>query len=267
MSDPIHLISLGAGVQSSTMALMATAGELTPMPSAAIFADTQDEPASVYRWLDWLTPKLAFPVHRVTAGNLGEASLRLRTSKKGNRYTKHAIPAFIVDDQGKSGLMMRQCTSDFKIVPIQRKLRELVGRKGTVIQWIGISFDEVHRMKSSRKAYITNRWPLVERRMTRSACLAWMKAHGFPMPPRSACTFCPFHSDAEWRRLKTEEPEGFQQAVAYEKGLQQTMSHVTGFRGTPFLHRSLKPLSEIDFSTDGGQVELFGNECEGMCGV
>jgi hypothetical protein len=54
MSEPIHILSLGAGVQSSTLALMAAAGEVTPMPTAAIFADTQDEPASVYRWLDWL---------------------------------------------------------------------------------------------------------------------------------------------------------------------------------------------------------------------
>jgi len=53
-TEPLHIISLGAGVQSSTMALMAAAGEITPMPTAAIFADTQDEPASVYRWLDWL---------------------------------------------------------------------------------------------------------------------------------------------------------------------------------------------------------------------
>jgi len=33
-----HVISLGAGVQSSTMALMAAAGEITPMPDCAIFA-------------------------------------------------------------------------------------------------------------------------------------------------------------------------------------------------------------------------------------
>ena len=66
MSEPLHIISLGAGVQSSTMALMAAAGEITPMPTCAIFADTQDEPASVYKWLDWLEPKLPFPslIHR-----------------------------------------------------------------------------------------------------------------------------------------------------------------------------------------------------------
>ncbi len=37
MNEPIHIISLGAGVQSSTMALMAAHGKITPMPKCAIF--------------------------------------------------------------------------------------------------------------------------------------------------------------------------------------------------------------------------------------
>lgn len=270
MSEPIHIISLGAGVQSSTMALMAAKGEITPMPTAAIFADTQAEPKSVYSWLDWLEKQLPFPVHRVTKGSLIDASLIVRTSKTGNRYTKHAIPAFITDGQS-TGIAMRQCTTDFKIEIIYRKLRELrAGRK--VIQWIGISSDEIYRMKLSRKAYATNRWPLVELSVSRLKCLAWMKSNGYPEPPRSSCSFCPYHSDREWNRLKTQEPEAFAQAVDYEKRFQETMTHVKNFRGVPWLHRSLKPLSEIDFSpkkSDQSEMFLdqFNNECEGMCGV
>lgn len=69
MNEPIHILSLGAGVRSSILALMAAAGEISPMPTVAIFADTQAEPASVYRWLDWLEKQLPFPVVRATAGN------------------------------------------------------------------------------------------------------------------------------------------------------------------------------------------------------
>jgi len=82
MSDPIHIISLGVGVQSSTMALMASKGEIGPMPTAAIFADTQAEPKSVYMWMDWLEKQLPFPVYRVTAGSLATQSLRTAVSKK-----------------------------------------------------------------------------------------------------------------------------------------------------------------------------------------
>lgn len=272
MNDPIHIISLGAGVQSSTMALMAARGEITPMPTAAIFADTQAEPQSVYEWLTWLEAQLPFPVHRVSKGDLDAVSTHVRTSKGGKNYTKAAIPAFIVDGAtGKEGLLMRQCTSDFKIEVIQRELRRLRPNKSTqVIQWIGISHDEWLRAKPSRKPYITNIFPLMERKMTRAHCLAWMKAREFPTPPRSACVFCPYHSDAEWLRLKTQEPAEFAKAVDYERRYQVSMSKVSQFRGVPWLHRSHKPLDQIDFTEKDNPQFHFDtllSECEGMCGV
>ena len=75
------ILSLGAGVQSSTLALMAAHGEITPMPDCAIFADTMGEPAEVYKWLDWLEKQLPFPVYRVTAGNLQDECLTLTEAK------------------------------------------------------------------------------------------------------------------------------------------------------------------------------------------
>lgn len=270
----VHIISLGAGVQSSTMALMAAVGEITPMPDAAIFADTQAEPQSVYTWLDWLETQLPFPVHRVTAGNLAEAPLTLRTSKtSGNIYTKSLIPTFIKSPSGTKGMMIRQCTRDYKIVPITKKMRELCAitrAKATMpilaYSWIGISADEAHRMKPSTTPFIENIWPLVERRMSRQDCLRWMESRGYPEPPRSACVFCPYHSDNEWLRLKTNEPESFAFAVEWEQKIQAVTEQDTVTNGIPFLHSSLRPLNEVEFVTGQGELQ-FGNECEGMCGV
>ena len=278
MNDPIHIISLGAGVQSSTMALMAAKGEITPMPTAAIFADTQAEPASVYKWLDWIEKQLPFPVYRVTAGDLWAAELRIRRSKKSNRlYLKNSIPAFVQKPDGGKGLLGRRCTSDFKIIPLQRKVRELVGIKragGGIVRckmWIGISIDEAHRMKPSRVDYIENCWPVIDKKMNRFDCLRWMKDHGFPKPPRSACVFCPFHSDEEWLRLKTDEAGDFSNAVTFERELQAAAKKQETLRGVPFLHDAMKPLDVIDFAKlcalGHQQLSMFGNECEGMCGV
>ena len=77
-----HVLSLGAGVQSSTMALMAAHGEITPMPDCAIFADTQAEPQSVYDYLDWLEGELPFPVYRVSYGNLTKDCLEPKRRQK-----------------------------------------------------------------------------------------------------------------------------------------------------------------------------------------
>jgi hypothetical protein len=280
MNDPIHLISLGAGVQSSTMALMAAKGEIGPMPKAAIFADTGDEPASVYKWLDWLDTQLPFPVYRVQKGIISQDSLKIHTSKKsGNKYIKTLIPAFTLQEGGKKGLLGRKCTADYKVIQILRKARQLGevprGCKTVrVVQWIGISIDEAHRMKPSKEKWAQNIWPLIDKEMSRKHCLDWMKANNYPEPPRSACVYCPFHSDAEWRRLKTDEPVEFERAVKFERDLQQVTSKLTTIKGTaygvPYLTRRCVPLDTIDFSENQKgyqQLDMFGNECEGLCGV
>lgn len=273
MSEPIHIISLGAGVQSSTMALMAAKGELKPMPNAAIFADTKAEPGSVYAWLHWLEKQLPFPVYRVVQGNgLVADALRVRERKdKQGFWVPSGIPHYTVNANGSKGHGPRQCTHDFKITPIMRQARLLMKEHGTksLVQWIGISCEEAHRMKPSRVKYSTHIWPLVELGMRRKDCLAWMEKHNFPKPPRSACVFCPYHSNSEWRRLKEEEPEEFAKAVQFEKDYQaakiQTVRR-TGF--VPFLHPERINLDKIDFrERQDDQLSLFGNECEGMCGV
>lgn len=275
MTEPIHIISLGAGVQSSTMALMAAHGEITPMPTAAVFADTQAEPASVYVWLEWLEKQLPFPVHRVTRGSLSEVSLTIRKKKDGSgQWVKSLIPAFIQNPNGTRGIMGRACTFDYKVQELEKASKRIGniarGQKTVgVIQWIGISIDEAHRMKPARKPYVEHRWPLIDAGMKRHDCLRWMEKKGYPKPPRSACIYCPFHSDAEWRRLKDEEPIEFAKAVQFEKDLQHAKAQTDNQRGIPFLHNSLKPLGEIDLSTDieRGQGEMFGNDCTGLCGV
>ena len=274
ISNPLHLLSLGAGVQSSTLALMAARGEVEPMPAAAIFADTGDEPASVYRWLDWLETQLPFPVYRVSAGRrLGDDAVRVRHRRSdGQKYLRVNIPAYALMPNGSAGFAQRKCTRDFKIFPIQKRVRALLKERGQshCVQWIGISLDEAHRMKDSGKAYITNRWPLIENRISRRQCLDWMAAHQYPAPPRSACVFCPYHHDQEWRRLKNDEPEAFARAVDFERRLHTAMRLDGTWKAKQlYLHKSLKPLDRVDFrtETERGQTDLFGNECEGMCGV
>ena len=242
------------------------------MPMAAVFADTQAEPFEVYNWLSFLEAKLPFPVYRVTQGSLWETLTKHRHRGDGSgTYVRQSIPAWVDNGRGSSTPLMRGCTRDYKVHPILRKVRELRKEHGSdrVTQWIGISRDEAHRMKDSGVDYIDHRWPLIEKRMTRTHCLEWMRDHGYPLPPRSACVFCPYHSDIEWNRLKSLDPDSFAEAVRAEKELQAAVMASTrpNAKELPYLHKSLKPLETINFSIDDGQIPLFGNECEGMCGV
>lgn len=247
--EPIHIISLGAGVQSSTVALMAAAGELKPMPQYAVFADTGDEPAVVYRWLTELKSKLPFEVVRCF-NKMGRLSDNLIA------YDHSQIPAFNAD--GKLG--RRQCTSKWKVIPIIKAIRRLVPKGASVVQWIGISVDEISRAKDSREPWIVNRFPLIEKRMSRRDCQDWLQARGIFNVPKSACTYCPFHSDAQWRELKAANGKEWAQVKKVDRLLNT--------RGE-YLHKSCKPIDHVDFSTEEerGQLNMFNNECEGMCGV
>ena len=159
----LRVLSLGAGVQSSTLALMAAHGEIGPMPDCAIFSDTGWEPAAVYQHLAWLRSSnvLPFPVHVISAGDIRTDLLR---ASSGARWA--SIPAFtrtVKRGCVEVGMIRRQCTKDYKIVPIRRKVRELVGltrRKSPdapiVEQWIGISLDEVIRSRSRRHVVLTS---------------------------------------------------------------------------------------------------------------
>jgi hypothetical protein len=254
----LTVLSLGAGVQSTTLALMMAHGEFGP-PDCAIFADTHAEPAAVYKHLDWLISHLPFPVHIVTAGNLTE---RIEDKARFN-----PVPFF-----SGGGQMRRQCTKEFKIYPIRRKCAELLGRRngaglhgGAVRMMIGISIDEVHRAKSADVRWIRNTYPLLDLRMTRRDCLGWITSHDYPQPPRSACIYCPYLSDAERLQQREERPSEFAEVVRVD-GI---ISAGVGRRNQlAFIHRSQQPIGEVPLSAaERGQPDLFGNECEGMCGV
>lgn len=163
----IRVISLGAGVQSTTMALMAAHGEFGEMPDCAVFADTGWEPLAVYNHLDWLVSSnvLPFPVYRVTGGNI-RADIISRSNSTGGRFA--SVPWFLKMPNGKQAMGRRQCTKEYKLYPVRRQVRAMLGGrtpKGGAEVWIGISTDEALRMKPSSVQYIVNRWPLIEREL------------------------------------------------------------------------------------------------------
>lgn len=267
----MRILSLGAGVQSTTIALMMAAGEIEPA-ERAIFADTKAEPASVYRHLEQLIPKLPFPVDIVSAGDLGAEIL---ASARGEQRNDARPPFYVKNADGSRGILRRQCTGDYKIDPIHKATRELLGfGRGqrvtagiTATHVIGISFDERGRMRAPRKPWLLHDYPLCDRRITRWDCEQWLRRNGHPIPPKSACVFCPYRRIGEWRRMRDEEPEAWAQAIAIDESIRS--AGYKGLVGECYVHDSLVPLAEVDLSTpaENGQANLWDDECEGMCGV
>jgi hypothetical protein len=272
----LHILSLGAGVQSTALALMAAHGEVEPMPDCAIFADTGWEPAAVYEHLRWLMSAnvLPFPVEIVRQGNIREDIDKLARGEAIRGQGRAATaPFFVAGKGGVAAPLRRQCTGHYKIEPIERRLKEKLGIKPRQRQpktpqvelWIGISMDEIYRVKPGPLAWIERRWPLVEKRLSRSDCLLWMERRRYPTPAKSSCIGCPYHSNEHWRQIR-QNPAEWEDAIAVDRLIRPGFSKT---RSELFLHRSLVPLEYADIRSDGerGQGDLFNNECEGICGV
>lgn len=252
-------LSLGAGVQSTTLLAMSVALEVDRL-RGVIFADTGWEPKAVYETVDWceaMAKAAGIDFYRVSAGNIRDDAVA------GTRSA--SLPVTTKDEDGGVARLRRQCTHEYKIAPIQKKLRELgATAKNPVDLWLGISLDEVQRMKPSRVKYVRHKFPLVDRRMTRHDCLMWLQRQRFPLPARSACIGCPFHDDATWRKMRDESPEEWADACEFDESIRR----LPRIDSDCYLHRTAVPLSDVDLCTpqDHGQLDLWPNECEGYCG-
>jgi len=261
----MRVLSLGAGVQSSTLALMIEKGEV-PMVDCAIFSDTQAEPDYVYDYLYKLKKLVSYPIHIVTGGDLGEDSLN-------DPFVK--LPVYILDlETGVVGFGRRQCTREYKITPIIKKIRELSGLKKyqripvdfKVSMLMGISRDEMQRATENTEKWITNEYPLIfDKQYNRGDCLAWIERNGYTLPQRSACYFCPFQSNMEWRKMKELQPVMFNNAVKFDEKIRHKMRDD---RYQAYLHKECRPLKDIDLDPNKDQMDMFNDICdEGMCGV
>ncbi len=273
---PFRSLSLGAGVQSTVLALMAERGEYgLPKPDVAIFADTGWEPPGVYEHLDWLSKQLSFEVVRVKAGNIKENILS-GTSPDGLNYL--GIPAYLINPNGTEAVASRQCTTKYKIRPINRYLRERLGvqprrrfpKNVQVEIWMGISADEFYRKKDSREEWATNRYPLIELGFSRAQLINWF-SENYPdrYLPRSSCIGCPYRSDGEWKWLKLNDPKSFEEAVFMDKALREVpvVRDAITRKGQAFLHKSRTPLIDVDFDDTDDYDSVMAEECEGVCGI
>ncbi len=279
-----HILNLGAGVQSTALYLMFMRGEIKPMIDCAIFADTQDEPKAVYRHLEWLQSLGGPPILVRTKGKLSDDLMTGRSRPGGfiqaNGKRFMTIPAFTRDDGGEQGGMTRrQCSKEYKIEVIEKTIRrELLGMqprqrvpKGVVIrQYYGISMDEGGRAgRIVANWHLKGDWkplfPLIDHFMTRANCLTYLADKVPHATPRSACTFCPYHSDFEWDQMKGNDRESWDAAVALDRDI-RTQDPLL------FLHRSCVPLDlvQLDTRPDPRKAQLainFSSECLGVCGV
>ncbi len=333
--NAITVLSLGGGVQSTALALMAEAG-LIEKPVAAIFSDTVDESPKLYAHIEWIRAQVSFPIYKVQEGNGLGIDFLAALSGETNRasqppfYVRAATlspeeiaevlaepepritdfqsadwPMILdaVDEDGilaynstiaerwldmawnawnlrrkqtlqkdAGGMLWRACTRDYKIIPIRRKVREIMVEHDAkhVFQQIGISTDERQRVNDSGVKFITNVHPLLDIGWSRFKCELWLWDNYGIKVPKSACHYCPYRSNAGWRHMRLNDPTEFERACRFDEDIREAQGKKirgAGIVGQLYVHRSFTPLRSANLDESPGQMDFgFEQECQGMCG-
>jgi hypothetical protein len=250
MADKPIIWSYGGGTQSAAIAVLVARGEL-PRPERIVIADTGREATETWEYTDQVIGPL-----------LGAAGLTVDVipheyatvdlySKQGDLL----IPAVT-----KGGRLPTFCSVEWKQRPVRRYLRSQgYGPSRPVIMWLGISIEEVHRIKPADVNWIEHQWPLAwDIRMNRADCVALVEGAGLPTPPRSSCWMCPHRSNAEWRRLRDHYSGDWDKAIALDEQIRQKDT-----RGGLWLHRQRVPLTAAGLNDEN--VGLFDGCESGYC--
>lgn len=280
--DSYKVISLGQGQQSTALYLMSSTGYVE-RADFAVFADPGSENKETYEYLKWLK-KWAKQNGGIPIIHVGKKTLYkdliAGTNKTGSRFA--SIPAFTKNENGKTGILQRQCTEEYKTSEVFKALRSVYRLKAkqrtppTEI-WLGITREEKDRLKYPRVKWMTFVYPFVNYKSTKSNfervaytnllsrhdCVEWLTANSFPVPPKSACIFCPFQSDRRWLDLKTKHPGEWRKVIALDERIRN--STAKGVKQPIYLHRSCEPLKDANLQEN--QLDLFNAECSGLCGV
>lgn len=276
-----RILSLGVGIQSTALYYMSSMGELERCDHA-IFSDTGGEKTdTLLYWdhlLNWQKEHNGIGLHKANYKNL-QADLLSQNNSSSNRFA--SIPAFTKGADGKTGMLRRQCTSEYKIAQVNKKIREiynLPGRSRFPIMeiWQGITLDEMTRMAIPQEKWKINVYPFCGYKVypdgkcekiegfqkTRNDIINWYKEKGLPIPEKSSCKFCPFQSNENWLRLKQRHPEDFADAVSVDKQIRDSSKR--GITSPIYLHDSCLPLDQVDLSEN--QMTIWGN-CTDNCDV
>jgi len=267
-----NIVSYGGGTQSTAMILMALNGEFDLVrPDFGVYADTGCEPEFINKYVRYFIKLVKelydFDIFTIQHKKGLEKKILNREKKirVGNFYTSSVPPFFTLKENGEKGMLMRQCTGDYKTNPVAKLINSKLKRAEKYIKWIGMSFDERSRMKISTHKRITNYYPLVDNFVRRNDSIEYVKGLGLRPPQRSSCYFCPFHSDSYWLWLRKYHLQEFQRAVEFELNVHKNIQT----RDKVFLHSSCKPLSEVSFKNEN-QLNMFPHlidECDGECGI
>lgn len=253
----VKAFSFGGGVQSTAALVLAAQGKIDY--KTFLFSNVGDD--SEY-------PKTIEYLHNVAIPYAQAHGIDLQILMKHRKGVPETLWESLMRDNRSIGIPVRMsngapgnrsCTADFKIKVIAKWMKQHGATKqapGAV--GIGISLDEFQRMKDSMLPHIRNEYPLIDLRLDRQDCVNLISRAGLPVPPKSSCFFCPFHTIRAWQELYDKEPELFQRSVFLEQTLNERRRSLG--KDEVWLTSKAMPLDQVVNGSHQNQLALFPDE-------
>lgn len=264
----MKILSCGAGMQSTALALMSCANKLildnrsdgfdftyqepVPVYDAIMFCDLELEPSWVYSQVHFIKEACEWagiPFYVL------ESSLYSDYIKNFGNARVVSIPFWSVDEEGKKGKMMRNCTLDYKINIMQKFARqELLGyKKGQRTKpedmkahemHLGFSKEEERRCKENPHKMFVNKFPLCDMELTRADNYAYIKDIWGLETKASACCFCPFHTNYFFDYIKKNNADEYNKTVEFDRMLEEQQPN-TKIRSKLYISKSRKRIEDL----------------------
>ncbi len=216
---PVNVLSFGCGVDSVAGYLVLQDENKIKDFDEIIWADTGSEMPETYAYFDYVTKTLGWKI-------------KIIKSKYGKIYEYY---------RGRKMFptrFRRECTSKFKIDPINKYLRTMYGKKAHFNVNIFINYTEAdRRIRTSRHNYATLCYPLVDRKISRDRCKEIITEHKLLMPHKSGCYFCWAQPPKSWQKLKVKHPDLFEKSRQMESD-----SNMKNIRDHPLIRLKAKDM-------------------------
>ena len=266
----IRSFSFGGGRQSTAALVLAAQGVPELAGRVFLFANVGEdsERAETLRYVEEYAKPFAAD-HGIEFHELRKVSTRgphvgqVRTIYESLVGHNRSVDIPVYMSNGAPG--NRKCTVSFKIEVISNYLRDYGATPSSpATLGIGFTWDELQRIGANdRVPHQRLDYPLIDLRMNIHDCMTTIENAGLPIPPKSACWFCPYQSRKDWLRMRMADPELFEKAVALEHRINEKRGAIG--RDVVYLHPALVPLEQAV----GEQYSLFddtADSCEtGYC--
>jgi len=250
----IQLWSCGGGRQSAGIAALIVEGYL-PKPDHVCMVALESEFRQVWPYVNrYIRPAMQALGVPFTA--IPRAKYATKDIWGGADGKSLLLPAHS-NQSGQASKLPEFCSGEWKREVAKRWASEQDGWKARgVDNWVGISWEERERRRGQRQAWLKPVYPLLDMRPTDvSGCLSAVEGVGWPMPPRSRCSFCPNQSDAEWAELSEAE---FLAACDLEDEVRAIDPHA-------YFHKALIPLRDVTLQPKADGPLFTGGCSAGMC--